>query len=84
LEYRLSEAPAEGELWKLAGAVGLVKVDETKWEPSWDALARGVTISAISATAAIGRRLKYLFKLGERVVGAIGFSFGGLQARPQG
>jgi hypothetical protein len=30
----------EGELGQLARAVGLVKVDETKWEPLWDKLAR--------------------------------------------
>jgi hypothetical protein len=34
LEYRLSETPWEGELGKLAGAVGLVRVDETNG--SWD------------------------------------------------
>jgi hypothetical protein len=39
LEYRLSKEPLEGDLGKLGQSIGVVKVDETEWEPLWDDMA---------------------------------------------
>jgi SRSO17 transposase len=71
LEYRFSKTPLWGELDKLSEPVGLVKVDETKWESFWDRLVR--EHHYLGYVSVIGCRVKYLVTLGARVVGAISF-----------
>jgi hypothetical protein len=64
----------EDNFGKLGESVGLIKVDEIKWEPLWDGMAR--KRHRLGYAGVIGSREKYLFSLGARAVGAIGFRSG--------
>ena len=71
MKYFVSQAPLEGDLENFPEPIGLIKVDETKWEPLWDQLVREHHYLGYEST--IGRRVKYLVALGDRVIGAISF-----------
>ena len=71
MEYRLDKAVMAGDLGDYPVPVGLIKVDETKWEALWDRLVR--EHHYLGYDSVIGSRVKYLVALGDRVVGAISF-----------
>ncbi|MCL1917650.1 MAG: IS701 family transposase [Peptococcaceae bacterium] len=78
--YRLMTTPLEGELSDFE-TVRLIKVDETKWESSWDKLVN--KYHYLGYDWQFGGRIKYLITIGERIVGAIGFCSGVYKLGPR-
>jgi len=61
----------EGKRRELEGPIQLHKVDETKWEISWDKLVN--RYHYLGYDWQFGGRIKYLITMGIRIIGAIGF-----------
>ncbi len=68
--YRMRKSPMNGELSEY-GKLRLVRVDETKWELSWNQMVE--RWHYLKSSAMVGSLLKYFIILDEWIVGAISF-----------
>jgi SRSO17 transposase len=69
--YKISKVPMSGDISSYKDDLLLHKVDETKWEKTWDMLVN--KYHYLGYESVIGARVKYLVSLGENIVGAISF-----------
>jgi len=69
--YKTNKTPMVGEISDYEEEVLLHKVDETKWEKTWNELVR--KYHYLGYGSVIGARMKYIITLGAYIVGAISF-----------
>ncbi len=78
--YRIRKSPMDGKLHE-HGKLCLLRVDETKWEMTWNKMVEHWHYLASSAM--VGSLLKYFVVLDEWIVGAISFCAAAYQLGPR-